>query len=127
MDDNDDDDYENNERLYKILTLDRNQFFLICSRSEQFSKNTKNIEWFATTLSKIFFHTIDGKYLTFLCSFALLITTTNWYLKFQLISKGQFGVLKSTKKNSEIFIRISALASKAKKSNPKNKVTLFRG
>ena len=27
MDDNDDDDYENNERLYKILTLDRHQFF----------------------------------------------------------------------------------------------------
>ena len=32
--------------------------------------------------------------------------------KGQLISKGHFGVFKSTKKTNEIFVRISALASK---------------
>ena len=38
--------------------------------------------------------------------------------KGQLISKCPFGVLKSSKKNNEIFSRISALASK-KRSNKK--------
>ena len=42
--------------------------------------------------------------------------------KGQLISKCSFGVFKSTKKSNEIFVRISALASK-KRSNQKSSVT----
>ena len=44
--------------------------------------------------------------------------------KGQLISKSPFGVFKLTKKTNEIFVRISALASK-KRSNQKNKGTLY--
>ena len=44
--------------------------------------------------------------------------------KGQLISKCLFGVIVWTKKNSEIFSRISALASK-ERSNQKNKGTLL--
>ena len=44
--------------------------------------------------------------------------------KGQLISKGLFDVIVWTKKNNEIFLRISALASK-KRSDQKNKGTLL--
>ena len=44
--------------------------------------------------------------------------------KGQLISKCLFGVIVWTKKNNELFSRISALASK-KRSNQKNKGTLL--
>jgi hypothetical protein len=44
--------------------------------------------------------------------------------KGQLISKCLFGAIVSTKKTNEIFLRISALASK-KRSNQKNKGTLL--
>ena len=83
MDDNDDDDYENNERLNKIPTLDRHQFYFSTFFSVAFSNwhfyrfnrlvhvicydifgryfgmNLQYFEikyqkhWFATTLSKI--------------------------------------------------------------------------
>ena len=42
----------------------------------------------------------------------------------QLISKCPPGVFKSSKKNNELFLRMSALASK-KRSNQKDKVTLY--
>ena len=41
--------------------------------------------------------------------------------KGQIISKGLFGVIVSSKKNNKIFLRISALASK-KRSNQKSSV-----
>ena len=44
--------------------------------------------------------------------------------KGQLILKCPFVVFKSTKKNNEIFVMISALASK-KRSNLKNKGTIY--
>ena len=46
------------------------------------------------------------------------------FTKGQLISKGLLGVIILIKKTNEIFLRISALASK-KRSDQKNKDTLY--
>ena len=46
------------------------------------------------------------------------------FTKGQLISKGLFDVIVSTKKTNKIYLRISALASK-KRSDQKNKGTLY--
>ena len=50
--------------------------------------------------------------------------TDNVIIKGQLISKCLFGVFRSTKKTNQIFVRISALASK-RRSNQKSKGTLY--
>ena len=48
----------------------------------------------------------------------------NKQTKGDLIPKCPFGITKSTKKTNQIFVRISALASK-RRSNQKNKGTLY--
>ena len=58
---------------------------------------------------------------SFICIYMVLFVAVG--SKGQLISKCLFGAIVSTKKPTNIFLRISALASK-KRSNQKNKGTL---
>ena len=92
-------------------------------------KNVPPFIFFKTSSHNIY---QDSKLLGPVVWFAKLVSTGLWAIKKctvnsisaqtkgQLISKSPFGVFKSTKKTNEIFVRISALASK-KRSNQNNK------